>query len=186
MEKLAIDNIKKLKELSSELDLEKANSLYIKLRKLQKNNEEYKAVRAHLKQLILTYEKMHWEDEESITTEQLKESDTAESVVCAEDIFLHERKIIIKEKLKEKGLNQSKLAEILGHSKNYMSELINGLRPLSKDDIILISRLFSIEISNLLPPFIEEEKLQRVKSAIGSIANDKIKLTVHDLDAIGC
>ena len=63
-------------------------------------------------------------------------------------IYKKLKKELIKEKLKSVGLNQNDLAKILGHKKGYMSELINGLRPFSKEDIIVINRLFKIKLEH--------------------------------------
>jgi len=148
MDKFSIQNIKKINSLTSELEYEKASSLYLQLRVLVKEDKSYEPIRTHLRGLIKDYEDNNWTDDKSVTDEQIKESDLAEALIQAENEFYHKRKELIKTKLKEAGLNQNDLAKILGHRKGYMSELINGLRPFSKEDLVVINRLFKIKFDD--------------------------------------
>jgi len=156
--------------------------VYLKLRLLVKEDEAYIPVRKHLRNLIKQYEQEYWADENLIADEQVKESDLAESLVRAENVFFQKRKTIIKAKLKKAGPNQNDLAKLLGHRKGYMSELINGLRPFSKDDIVVISRLLKIELKDLIPTFIKQERALRIKETLKLLSNSKIRLTKKDLD----
>ena len=90
--------------------------------------------------------------------------------------------LLIKEKLKATGLNQNDLAKILGHRKGYMSELINGLRPFSKEDIVVINRLFKIKLVDLIPRFIKQDRAVHIKKTLNSLSNSRIKLTKKDFD----
>ncbi|MGB0881045.1 MAG: helix-turn-helix transcriptional regulator [Polaribacter sp.] len=182
MEKFSIQNIKKINSLNSELEVEKASSLFLKLRVLAKENESYKVLRKHLSKLIKNYEDKNWLNGENITKEQIEESDLAEQIVRAESNFYSKRKEIIREKLKESGLNQTDLAKILGHRKSYVSELINGIRPFSKDDLIIINRLFKIDLENLIPTFIKEEKVIHIRKTLKSIPKSRIRLSKKDID----
>ena len=182
MDRLSINNIRKLDVLASELEHERATSLYLKLRKLEKDNSTYLPIRKHLRTLILNYEQEHWSDDERIPDEQIKESDLAETLVQAENEFYQKRKELIKSKLKATGLNQNDLSKILGHRKGYMSELINGLRPFSKEDVVVINRLFKIKLEDLIPPFIKQDKVLHIKKTLNSLSNSKIKLTKRDFD----
>ncbi len=182
MEKFSIQNIQKINSLKSELEFEKASSLYLQLRVLEKEDESYKPIRDHLHDLITDYEKNNWTDEDSITDNQVKESDLAEALVQAENEFYYKRKELIKSKLKEAGLNQNDLAKILEHKKGYMSELINGLRPFSKEDLVVINRLFKIKLEDLIPTFIKQERAIHIKRTLKAISNNKIRLTNKDFD----
>ncbi len=182
MDNLSIHNIQKLKSLTNELEYERATSLYLKLRVLIKEDESYIIVRKHLRELIKKYEQDNWSNENSITDNQIKESDLAESLVQAENEFYHNRKILIIKKLKLFGLNQNDFAKILGHRKGYMSELVNGLRPFSKEDIIVINRLLKIKLDDLIPTFIKQDKAAHIKKTLNSLSNNKIKLTKKDFD----
>lgn len=182
MEKLAIHNILKLDTLTSELEYERATSIYLKLRVLIKEDESYKPIRIHLRDLIKKYERDNWTNENSITDDHIKGSDLAESLVQAENEFYHKRKVLIKKKLKMFGLNQNNLAKILGHRKGYMSELINGLRAFSKEDIIVINRLLKIKLDDLIPTFIKQDKALHIKKTLNSLSNNKIKFTKKDFD----
>jgi len=181
MDRLAINNISKLKQLEDELEFEKASSLYLKLRKQAQEDSYYSDIRKHLKLLISKYEQEHWSDESSITDEQVKESDKAEALVRAENQFNQKRKEQIKRRLKDVGLNQTDLAKILGHRKGYMSELINGLRPFSKEDIVIINRLLKIRFENLVPPFIKKDKADHINKTLESIPKSNLRLTLRDL-----
>ena len=182
MEKFSIQNIEKISFLNSELEVEKATTLFLKLRVLAKENESYKVLRKHLSKLIKDYEDKNWSSSENITNEQIKESDLAEQIVQAESNFYSKRKEIIRKKLKESGLNQTDLGKILGHRKGYVSELINGIRPFSKEDLIIINRLFKIELENLIPTFIKEDKVLHIRKTLKAIPKSRIRLTKKDID----
>jgi plasmid maintenance system antidote protein VapI len=182
MDKFSIQNIQKINSLASELEYEKASSLYLQLRVLVKEDKSYEPIRTHLRVLIKNYEQNKWADEDKITVNQIKESDLAEALVQAENEFYQKRKELIKTKLKDAELNQNDLAKILGHRKGYMSELINGLRPFSKEDLVVINRLFKIKFEDLIPAFIQQEKAFHIKKTLESLSNSKIKLTREDID----
>lgn len=182
MEKFSIQNIEKISSLNSELEVEKATNLFLKLRVLAKENESYQVLRKHLSKLIKDYEDKNWSSSENISSEQIKESDLAEQIVQAENNFYSKRKEIIRKKLKESGLNQTDLGKILGHRKGYISELMNGIRPFSKDDLIIINRLFKIELENLIPTFIKEDKVLHIRKTLKSIPKSRIRLTKKDID----
>ncbi len=182
MDRFSIQNIQRLKSLESELDFEKASSLFLKLRVLEKADESYKPIRKHLRNLIKDYEEKNWSDENSVSENQIKDSDFAEALVQAENDFYQKRKELIKRKLKESGLTQNDLAKILGHRKGYMSELINGLRPFSKEDLIVVNRLFKIKLEDLIPTFIKQDRASHIKKTLESLSNSKIRLTKRDFD----
>ncbi len=182
MERLAINNILKLDDLLSELEHERATSLYLRLRKKEAENDFYIQIRNHLRKLIEKYEQDYWSESLKITDEQVKENDLAEILVRAENEFNYKRKELIKKKLKDSGLNQNDLAIILNHRKGYMSELINGLRPFSKEDIVIINRLLKINLEDLVPTFIKQDKATHIINALKTMTKSKIRLTKKDFD----
>jgi len=184
MERLEISNILNLDKLNSELEYEKAISIYGRLRWLVKENGSLIPVKKHLKELIQQYEETHWNDETKISDEQIRESDIAEKIVTSENEFIQKRKELIREKLRENGITQKDLAKILGHRPNYMSELINGIRPFSRDDLIVLHRLFGLDLNDLFPPFLKTEVTNHIKKAINELKNrrTKIKLRLTDLE----
>lgn len=184
MDKLEIDNILKLTELNSELELERASAIYGKLRWMVDEDSSLKPIRQHLKSLIMQYEKMHWTKETKIRDEQVAESDIAEKIVNLENVFTQKRKELIRGELKKIGISQQDLAKILGHRPNYMSELINGVRPFSRDDIIVLHRLFGIEFKDLIPPFLKAEVTNHIKSTLQELKNTKIRLKINDLETV--
>jgi len=100
MDRFSIQNIQRLNSLESELDFEKASSLFLKLRVSEKEDKSYKPIRKHLRNLIKDYEEKNWIDEDSITDNQIKDIDLAETLVQAENDFYQKRKELIKKKLK--------------------------------------------------------------------------------------
>lgn len=183
MERLEIDNILKLDKLNSELEYEKAISIYGRLRWMVKDDHSLLPVKQYLKTLIRQYEKNHWTDEAKISAEQIKESDIAEKIVGSESEFIQKRKELIREKLKENGISQQDLAKILGHRPNYMSELMNGIRPFSRDDIVVLHRLLGLDLKDLVPPFLKSEVINHIKQTLSELKNRKtrIKLRLTDL-----
>jgi transcriptional regulator with XRE-family HTH domain len=184
MDRLEIDNILRIDELNSELEFEQATSIQGKLRWMVKEDASLEPVRQHLIALIEKYESEHWNNETDITEEQIKESDIAERLVNAENIFIQKRKELLKRKLKESEISQKDLAKILGHRPNYMSELMNGVRPFSRDDIVVIHRLFDIEFKDLIPPFLKKEVTSHIKTTLGELNNKRVRLKINDLEAV--
>jgi len=184
MDRLEIDNILKIDELNNELEFERATSIQGKLRWMVKEDNSLEPVRQHLLLLIEKYELKHWENESEITEEQIKESDNAEKIINAENIFIQKRKELIKAKLKENEISQKDLAKILGHRPNYMSELMNGVRPFSRDDIVVIHRLFGLEFKDLIPPFLKEEVTNHIKMTLGQMKNKRVRLKMNDLETV--
>lgn len=184
MERLEINNILNLNKLNSELEYEKAISIYGRLRWLVKENDSLKPIKKYLKKLIQQYEETHWKDETKISAEQIRESDKAEKIVTAENEFIQKRKELIREKLRENGITQKDLAKILGHRPNYMSELINGLRPFSRNDLIVLHRLFGLDLNDLFPPFLKTEVTNHIKQTLNELKNSrtKIRLRLKDLE----
>jgi predicted XRE-type DNA-binding protein len=184
MDRLEIDNLLKIDELNTELEFEQATSIQGKLRWMVKEDSSLEPIRQHLLVLIEKYELKHWGNESEITEEKIKESDDAEKIINAENIFIQKRKEILISKLKENELSQKDLAKLLGHRPNYMSELINGVRPFSRDDIVVIHRLFGIDFNDLIPPFLKKDVANHIKMTLGEMKNKKIRLKMNDLEAV--
>jgi len=176
-----MDNILKMTEIKSELELERAIALYGKLRWMVKEDSSLRPKRDHLKKLIKSFEDKNWSDLNIISKEQIKTSDKAEELIFAEESFIQKRKSLIKSKLKSYGLKQQELGKILGHRKNYMSELMNGVRPFSRDDLVVIHRLLAIELKDLFPTFIKPEMERHIKMSLKKLGKSKLKLRKKDL-----
>ena len=184
MDRLEINNIINVTELNSELEFEQATSISGRLRWMVEEDGSLAPIRQHLLTLIKKYEAKNWGNENSISDEQIKESDLAEKIVNTQDLFIQKRKELIKEKLKENRIAQKDLGKILGHRPNYMSELMNGVRPFSKDDIVVIHRLFDIEFNDLIPPFLKKEVTNHIKMTLVELKDSKMKLNINDLEAV--
>jgi hypothetical protein len=182
MKKFSLDNILKISRIENEFELEQASSLYNKLRPLLKDDPSLKSLRVHLANLIEEYEAEFWSNESNVNEEQIRSSDYAENLIQYQDHFIQRRKQLIKKSLNDKDLIQNDLAKILGHRKNYMSELINGVRPLSKSDIVIINRLLNIDFNDLMIPIIEESEALRIRQAIKKMNKPQLHLNEEDLN----
>lgn len=47
-----------------------------------------------------------------------------------------------------------------------MSELMNGIRPFTLPDLIAISKLLKIDIKDIVPPFLSQEKTDKIRTAL--------------------
>jgi len=150
-EQLDVRKLIKSGKIKDELEFERASILHRKLRILSKENPEYKEQKSKLYDLLLAYEKNIWPKNGKIDDAKIAESDFAEYYAEQERLFINNRKQLIREHLKECGINQQQLGKVLGHtSKSYMSELMNGVRPFTLRDIIVIKTLFDMRLSDLI------------------------------------
>jgi transcriptional regulator with XRE-family HTH domain len=105
------------------------------------------------------------------THETTPENENTEIISAQEIIFLKNRKNKIRQKLKAHGLTQENLAAILGHkSKTHMSELMNGVKPFTLRDLVIISRLLRINITELVPAFLSAEERERIRMVISQLS----------------
>lgn len=168
--------------ITSELDYERALIADRKLRLLSKENAHFKALRQKLRDIIEKYENAEWNNVESISNEKILESDNAERIAEAERSFIDMRKQEIRKRLKELDLSQTDLALLLGHrSKTHMSELINGIKPFTLKDLIIINRILKVEITKLVPVYLSKEDQIKINEAIRKLNKPKIELTSDDL-----
>jgi hypothetical protein len=178
-------DIEKLVEngsIANELDYERALIADRKLRLLSKESNHFKNLRLKLRKLIEEYEIKEWNNVEHISEEKLSESIKSERIAELERLFIETRKQEIRKKLKELDLTQENLAFILGHkSKTHMSELINGIKPFTLKDLVIINRLLKIDINILIPVFLSKDDQLKVKEAVKLLDKPKIKLTSDDL-----
>lgn len=182
MEKFNLDNILKIVSLNNELELNRAHQMQLKLRKMSKEDPDLIPLRNHLLNLIKSYEEKFWEDEDKISEKQIALSDIAKEIAEKENLFLNKRKQLIKKELKKRNLNQQELGVILGHRKNYMSELLNGVKPFSIPDTIAIHKLLKIELKFLIPPFLNDEKRAMIAKNVKKLNNPNLKLDRKDLE----
>lgn len=177
-----IEKIVKSGLISNELDYERALIADRKLRLLANANLHFKNLRLKLRDLIEKYENSVWSDVDQIDQDKLLESDKFERIAESERLFIENRKQSIRNKLKVFDLTQENLASILGHkSKTHMSELMNGIKPFTLKDLIIIHRLLKIEITLLVPVFLSKEDQTKVKDAIKKLDKPKLKITSEDL-----
>ena len=62
-----------------------------------------------------------------------------------------------------------------------MSELMNGIKPFTLKDLIIINRLLKIDITVLIPVFLSKEDQIKVKEAVIKLDKPKVKLSINDL-----
>jgi antitoxin component HigA of HigAB toxin-antitoxin module len=163
--------------ITNELDLERAMIADRKLRLLSKENVHFKNLRKKLRDLIEDYENREWSNLDNITEEKVIESDKSEIIAERERIFIENRKQQIRKKLKALDLTQENLGHILGHkSKTHMSELMNGIKPFTLKDLVIINQILKIDIKELVPIFLSREDQIKVKSAVIELNKPQIKL----------
>ncbi len=177
-----IETIVEQGSITNELDYERALIADRKLRLLAKDSLHFKNLRIKLRNLIGKYEDAEWNDVDQIDDTKILESEKSERIAAFERVFIESRKQAIKNKLKEFDLTQENLALILGHkSKTHMSELINGIKPFTLRDLVIINRLLKIEINQLVPIFLSQDDQVKIKYAVKQIDKPKLKLTSDDL-----
>lgn len=172
LDKLSEPDIRRLiaaGRIESELDFERAMLADRFLRLYEEDQPELGAIRNALRALISDFETKHWADETLVTQAQLEENDAAEIQAEKEYTFIKQRRNLILTKLKELSLKQNDLALLLNHSKSYTSELLNGIRPFSSNDLILIHILFKIPLKELFITVLSQETLARLNTVIGKI-----------------
>lgn len=178
-------DIEKLVEngaITNELDYERALVADRKLRLLSKENSHFKTLRLKLRDLIEKYEKREWNNVNEVSNEKVLESEKSERIAESERLFIEKRKQAIKQKLKELDLSQEDLALLLGHrSKTHMSELINGIKPFTLKDLIIINRILKVEITKLVPVYLSKEDQLKVKEAVRILDKPKVRLTSDDI-----
>ena len=170
--------------ISNELELEKASAFENKLRLMARENPGFIADRKQLRTIIKDYERSNWNSRSDISEKQIAESDLAEVIVEREEEFLNNRQNIIKNKLKDLEMNQQDLGIILGHSKSYISELMNGINPFSLKDLIVIHNLLDIKLENLIPTTIPEKESSRIKSSFLKLNRPRLKLEKTKLELV--
>ena len=176
-----IRDIENIQKLDNEYDLQKALLLDRKLRLMVKEDSSLKAIHTKLFNLIQAYETKNWTDSESISEKQIEESETAEQLVEIERKFILQRKETIRKRLKSYDMTQQDLGILLGHKKSYMSELINGVSQFSLKDLVIIYRVLRIELSKLIPTYLQNETREKVKDSILKLNKPKLKLRKKDL-----
>ncbi len=168
--------------ITNELDFERAMIADRKLRLLSKESVHFKNLRKRLRTLIEDYETKNWSDLDSLTEDKIAESEKYEIIAEQERLFLDNRKQIIRECLKRFDLTQENLGKILGHkSKTHMSELMNGIKPFTLKDLIVINRLLKIDFKVLIPNFLSKEDQMKIKSIVSSMNKPQLKLEKVDL-----
>jgi len=170
-----IEKIVELGIINNELDYERALIADRKLRLLGKEDVHFKHLRKKLRSFIEKYENKEWSVVESIDDNKLLESEKAEKFAELERQFLETRKIEIRKKLKVLELTQENLASILGHkSKTHMSELMNGMKPFTLRDLVIIHQLLKLEISILIPVFLSKEEQTKINKTVERLGKLKV------------
>ncbi|WP_341902852.1 helix-turn-helix transcriptional regulator [Fluviicola taffensis] len=167
--------------ITNELDYDRALIADRKLRLLAKESIHFKHLRTKLREIIEKYEASEWSDVDKIDDQKLAESAKSERIAELERQFLENRKQAIRKKLKELDLTQENLASLLGHkSKTHMSELMNGIKPFTLKDLVIINRLLKIDIAVLIPVFLSKEDQVKVQEAVIKLDKPKVRLTSDD------
>jgi transcriptional regulator with XRE-family HTH domain len=176
-----IREIEDIQKLDNEYDFQKALLLDRKLRLLVKEDSSLKSIHDKLFKLIQDYESKNWKDSKSITDELVSESEIAESLIEVERQFVQQRKESIRKRLKAYDMSQQDLGILLGHKKSYVSELINGVSQFSLKDLVIIHRVLRIDLSILIPTYLQNDTREKVKNSIIKLNKPKLKLRKTDL-----
>ena len=170
MNEIDIRSLAQRKELTSELELEKA-SLATRILRLQSEKDpSLEQLREKLIVLIRNYETIHWSRKNVKSRSRIEESDRAEVQAMAEFEFFRKRNALILKKLKIRGLKQIHLSKILMHSKSYTSELLNGIRAFSSNDLLVIHKLLNIKLEDLFFTELPTEIQDRINSVLGEVS----------------
>ncbi|SEI46041.1 hypothetical protein SAMN05216327_101741 [Dyadobacter sp. SG02] len=164
--------------IDNELDLERVTLAERHLMLQEEQQPELREMRRTLSNLTIDYENRYWSDSSRVSDAQVQEHDAAEIQAEREYVFIRDRRKLILEKLQAFSLKQKDLALLLNHSKSYTSELLNGIRPFSTNDLKLIHLLFEIPLTDLIITIPSQGTLSRLETAIDKIssANPKAKL----------
>jgi plasmid maintenance system antidote protein VapI len=176
-----IQEVENIERLENEYDLQKASLLERKLRLIIDENPELKSVRKKLRDLIAEYESREWSDFENISDSKIEELEKAEAIINYEQIFVAKRKESIRKKLKEFDMTQQDLGVLLGHPKSYISELINGVSQFTMKDLVIIHRIFGINLKILIPTYLPSETRKQVKTSIQKLNKPKLRLRKAEL-----
>ena len=177
-----IERVIKKGTITNELDYDRALIADRKLRLLAKESPHFKTMRSKLRDIIVQYESSEWNDIDKIDDKKLIESEKSEHIAEQERLFIENRKQAIRKKMKEADLTQENLASILGHkSKTHMSELMNGIKPFTLRDLIIINRLLKIDMDILIPRFLSTKDQVEVKENLEKLGKLGVKLSCDDL-----
>jgi antitoxin component HigA of HigAB toxin-antitoxin module len=161
--------------ISNELDYERALVADRKLRLLSQEDSHFGELRMKLRALIEQYESNVWSDVNQIDEAKLSESKLSEQLAEKERFFMERRKSEIKKQLKKYDVTQEQLAKILGHkSKTHMSELINGIKPFTLKDLIILNRVLGIELSVLIPAFLPVNEQIRITETVQKLKKPQL------------
>ena len=167
--------------IASELEYQTALSADRTLRILAKSDPSLKEMRTQLRGLIADYEKANWSNVDAITDDQIAVSDELEKFAERERKFVEKRKKLILSRLKKLKLSQGEFGKLLGHKKSYISELINGIRPISQKDVVLIRLLLNISFDDLIFAAIPLETKKEIEMHVASLENVKLKKNDFEL-----
>ncbi|ACT95955.1 helix-turn-helix domain-containing protein [Dyadobacter fermentans] len=157
--------------IKTELDLERISLADRELMHQEKTQPDLRATRKAISDMIVEYESRCWSDENLVTDAKMEESEAAEIQAEREYAFLWKRNMLIIAKLQALSLKQKDLALLLNHSKSYTSELLNGIRPFSTNDLKMIHLLFEIPLTDLIITIPSQETLNRLENAIEKISS---------------
>ncbi|MBO9614077.1 MAG: helix-turn-helix transcriptional regulator [Dyadobacter sp.] len=183
---LSEPNIKKILDagrIETELECEQVTLAKRYLTLQEEDQPDLGVTIEALSNMIIEFEARCWSDENLVSDAQMEESEAAEIQAEKEYAFLWKRNKLILDRLQALSLRQKDLALLLNHSKSYTSELLNGIRPFSTNDLKLIHLLFEIPLKDLIINIPSQETLSRLETAIAKISsvNPKARLLQETL-----
>lgn len=178
---IKIEEVQNIEKLENEYDFEKASLLDRKLRLIVKERPELKPIRKKLRRLMSDYEEQVWLETDKVPDDLVSESDKAVQIIEAERRFLKKRKETIRKKLKDYDMTQQDLGILLGHPKSYISELMNGISQFTMKDLVIIHRLFGVNLKTLIPTYLQSDTREKINDTISKLNKPKLKLRKKDL-----
>ncbi len=165
---LHLDNeLDELEEKGEDLNSKTYKQLYNKLNKATEILDKYS------KENHIKYD---------FSDEWLKENEIAEKEAEEERQEMRKRKKILKQLLKEYNLKQQELGYILGYkSKTYISNIVNGLKPLKFKDAFILKMMFHIKLQDLINEEDWLDLINRIENLESKKKNPKLKKIKSEL-----
>lgn len=90
----------------------------------------------------------------------------------------------IKELRKGRGWTQAHLAEMVGMSKSYLSELENHVKPINSTRIDMFARVFDVAPVEIIASQAERDQVQRLNDGFFLLSPEDRQLVLRQIEAM--